>query len=692
MRTRFQSTALLVFLIMGNLCPANGQDAIRLNQIGFYPGGPKYAVAAGTAVSTFYLASTDLSDTVFTGTLGPARTWSHSGETVKLANFGTFQTPGTYVLLIPDLGVSHPFAIGNFVHQSLTRGALRGYYFARASTALAPEFAGAWSRPAGHPDTQVRVHASAATASRPVNTLISAPKGWYDAGDYNKYIVNSGISTYTVLALYEHFPEYYRDFDLHIPESGNNLPDILDEALWNIRWMRAMQDPNDGGVYHKLTTANFSGVVMPHQATATRYVVQKSTPAALDFAAVMAQTARIFREFETAMPGFADSCLAAARAAWNWARQNPDLRYEQGALNAAFDPDIHTGEYGDGNFNDEFQWAAAELFITTREDSFLTAHIHPVSGSFGVPWWGGVNTLGLYSLAVHRAEIAGAVDSSLVAAQLLNVADRLRGETGNSAYHVAMGAADGDFVWGSNSVAANQGMLLIQAYRLTGDRSYRDAALQNLDYLLGRNGVGYCFVSGFGGRSPRHPHHRPSEADGVADPVPGLLAGGPNPGRQDGCPDYIGTERARAYVDSWCSYASNEIAINWNAPLVYLSGAIEALFSPTGEPTGIRNDKSHNKPQGFGLRQNYPNPFNPATRLTFTLPVRGEVTLRVFDIRGTLIRVLQHTTLPPGAHEVVWDSTTDTGAPVSSGVYIAKLNFRAPGSRWADAIKMTIIR
>jgi len=121
----------------------------------------------------------------------------------------------------------------------------------------------------------------------------------------------------------------------------------------------------------------------------------------------------------------------------------------------------------------------------------------------------------------------------------------------------------------------------VVAYRLTADRSYLRHALGNLDYLLGRNATGYSFVTGFGGRSPLHPHHRPSAADGIDAPVPGLLVGGPNPGRQDGCA-YPVTAPDKAYVDDVCAYASNEVAINWNAPLVYLSAALEALQSEAG--------------------------------------------------------------------------------------------------------------
>jgi endoglucanase len=343
------------------------------------------------------------------------------------------------------------------------------------------------------------------------------------------------------------------------------------------------------------------------------------------------------------MPGFDQTCLNAALAAWRWARKNPNVRYNQNTLNAAYNPDIVTGEYGDSHFADEFQWAAAELFITTKADSFLTAY-NPLAGSFGVPAWPTVNTLGLYSLAFHRAKLGNAVDTTFAVLALLNLARRLRSQVANSAYHVVMGESNDDFVWGSNAVAANQGMVLIQAYQLTGDASFLEAAIQNLDYMLGRNAVGFCFVTGFGSKPSMRIHHRQSQADGIVDPVPGLLAGGPNPRREDGCSGYLGPERARSYVDEVCSYASNEIAINWNAPLVYVAGAIEALHSPTGKPAGVKDKKNGVVPDGFGLRQNYPNPFwsgatprfagNPSTKITYSLPTHSEVYLGVYNLSG----------------------------------------------------------
>ncbi|HET7458125.1 MAG TPA: glycoside hydrolase family 9 protein, partial [Gemmatimonadaceae bacterium] len=432
------------------------------------------------------------------------------------------------------------------------------------------------ARAAGHRDTAVLVHPSAASPSRPAGTRISSPLGWYDAGDYNKYVVNSGISTYTLLALYEHFPEYAAALRTDVPESDNALPDVLDEALWNLRWMLTMQDRADGGVYHKLTNAEFDRFEMPDQGLAPRYVVQKSTAATLDLAAVAAHASLVARRFPRELPGLADSLTRAATAAWAWARQHPDSVYDQKRLDAAYAPAINTGDYGDRRLDDELRWAAAELYLATRQDSFLVIAAPLAPPPADVPSWGAVRTLGLYSLLDHRPELPRGFDRAALERRLRVLADSLAAGARRSAYGVPVGEGAHDFVWGSNAVAANQGMALVQAYRLTRDTAYLSAATASLDYLLGRNAIGMSFVTGFGAKPPLRPHHRPSASDTVAAPVPGLLVGGPNPGQQDHCPGYPSRLPALSYVDSTCAYAANEIAINWNAPLAYLAVAVDA--------------------------------------------------------------------------------------------------------------------
>ncbi|QKZ11129.1 glycoside hydrolase family 9 protein [Spirosoma sp. KUDC1026] len=598
---KIKSVVLILYLLLASLLSSSAQlpvQAIRLNQLGFYPNAAKIAVLVTSAdtlqrLTTFQLLTEKSKKVVFTGQLSPVRTNAISGKKTRLADFSTYTKAGQYILLIPGVGHSYSFSIGPNVHRALAIGSIKSFYYQRTATDLPARYAGQWSRPAGHPDTNVLIHPSAASAGRPAGTVISSSRGWYDAGDYNKYIVNSGITMGTLLSLCEDFPAYVNTLSTNIPESSNALPDVLDEILWNLRWMLTMQDPADGGVYHKLTNPGFDAMIMPDKATKPRYVVQKSITATLDFAAVMAQAGRLLRAYNKQLPGLADSCTSAAIQAWNWSVKNPTMAYRQQVINQQVDPDISTGTYEDRDASDEWIWAAAELYVTTKDDAYYRAvNLFPDQAT-PLPGWPQVRTLAYYTLGRFSNTLTdlGKKDLPLVKQHLRILADSLIDNTDKQAFATVMGKSAKDFIWGSSSVAANQGIALLMAYRHTNSpnrKRYLHHALGNLDYLLGRNAVGYSFVTGFGAKTPMHPHHRPSVADGIVPPVPGLLSGGTNAraASQDKCAGYTTTLADEVFLDADCSYASNEIAINWNAPLVYLVAAIEALQheQPTSQP------------------------------------------------------------------------------------------------------------
>ncbi|KAA9132741.1 cellulase [Marinihelvus fidelis] len=541
-------------------------ERIQVNQVGFHPAAPKVAVVETGSARPFTVVDSESGEAVFSGETTESAQWPFSSGDVALADFSGLRAPGRYRVEVEGIGASHAFNIGDAVYAALSDAATKAYYYNRASTALPEAFAGRWARAAGHPDTQVMIHASAASAERPSGSVIASPRGWYDAGDYGKYIVNSGISTYTLLAALERDPGRYAARELGIPESGNGVPDLLDEVMWNIDWMLTMQDPNDGGVYHKLTTLNFVGEVMPADTHEQRYVVQKGTAAALNFAAVMAVASRVVGAYETTYPGRAAEMLAAAERAWQWAQAHPDLPYRQ-------PDDVKTGGYGDREFSDEFAWAAAEMFITTGDSRYWEAVDFAATGA-AVPGWSQVSGLAWMSLARHAGELADAADTALIGNRIVELADAVMATGRQSAWGVPLEKSD--FVWGSNSVVLNRAMMLLQAYDLAGNVDYLDGAQALLDWVLGRNPTGYSFVTGHGGKTPMHIHHRPSQADGVVDPVPGFVAGGPQPGQQDKC-EYPSKMAAESYVDHWCSYSTNEITINWNAPMVYVTGVLESI-------------------------------------------------------------------------------------------------------------------
>jgi endoglucanase len=540
-------------------------SAIKLNQVGYFANASKIVIVPSTNIVKFNVINANGS-IVLSGISSAPAVWEYSGEAVVQIDLSALNAVGQYSLEVEDSQQRASFSIKASPYDAMHKAAFKAYYINRASIKLLPEFAGDYARPMGHVDTQVLVHSSAATASRPEGTVISSPKGWYDAGDYNKYIVNSGISTYTLLLAYEHFTAYYDNKSLNIPESNNGIPDILDEIDWNLEWMSTMQDPNDGGVYHKLTTKNFTPIIMPHEGTEPRFVVQKSTAAALNFAAVMANASRLY---QATRPTLANKYLLQAIDAYSWALENPTQYYRQPS-------DIQTGEYGDNNVTDEFAWASAELYLTTQEPPFLE-NFDQYAQAAQVPSWAQVSALPYISMAFNnQADILFTEQQrQRYSTRLVDLANNIMQTYNTSAYKVAM--SEGDFVWGSNAVAMNRALVLWQAHKITQDEQYKVAAEELVNYVMGKNPTGFSFVTGFGEVSPIEPHHRQSVADEVLTPVPGFLVGGPHSGQQDSC-NYVSDLPAQSFLDDWCSYSTNEVTINWNAPLIYSLAQLEYLY------------------------------------------------------------------------------------------------------------------
>ena len=557
------SLALMIIAMSCSKLPQNHQHTgsadILTNQIGYPVDAAKKALIRGEA-ETFELKN-EKGETVFTGTTGENKYWELSGDSVRVADFSDFSTKGEYRLCVHGgKTCSDLFQIGESLYKDLADAALKSYYYSRCGVEIEEEYGGKWHWKAGHPDTSVMIHESAADENRPAGTVLSSPGGWYDAGDYGKYIVNSSITTWTILQSLVLNHSFHQQQNLNIPESGNELPDILDEALVNLKWMMTMQDPNDGGVYHKLTTKQFDGFIMPDQTNKQRYVVQKSTPAALDYAATMATAARILRGYQ--LDQLAEEMTESAIMAWEWAVKNPGKLYAQ-------PKDIATGAYSDKSDTDEWFWAASELFLLTGDQKYKNAmtkyYQKPIT-----PKWDVVHTLGIISLLTSdQPEEFKEMESDFIA-----YADMMLKKEAASPYLISMDK----FAWGSNSDVANDGMLKLVAYRLTKDKKYIASAQNDLDYILGRNATGYSFVTGFGHQTPMHPHNRIMASDGVEEPMPGYIAGGPNTNVMTDCQSenvVRSTFPAASYIDSQCSYSTNETAINWNAPLVFLTSGLE---------------------------------------------------------------------------------------------------------------------
>jgi len=554
-----------------SLCAAeNPTTAIKVDQVGYPADGPKVALVSAPG-ETFSLKRTSDNTVVLERKLGPPTLDADSGDMIQSADFSSVQEAGRYYLDVPGVGRSWNFSIGPNLYSRTYYLAMRAFYGQRCGTAvdLGPEFPG-YTHPACHLEGEF--HPSSGRQG-----LWDNIGGWHDAGDYGRYVVNSGISTGSLLWAWEMFGEKLKAIRLNLPESGNGSPDILNEARWNIEWMLKMQD-DDGGVWHKQTSVHFSGFVMPQddhlpsEVIGTGSAPYKSTCATADLASVAAIAARAYQPFDRE---FAAKNLDAARKAWAWTEKYPNLTFRN-------PPGISTGEYGDDQCNDERLWAAAELWRTTGEarygDFFLKNYqaFLPELDAAPAEGWREVAAMGLWTYALSDRKDANQEVQKDIRATSVAAANKIAQRTGNNPYHVSL--ATKDYVWGSNGVAASYGVQLLVANRFAPDRRLADAARDDLHYLLGRNTFSLSWVTQVGENPYRHPHHRPSGADNQAEPWPGMLSGGPNAGRQDAVLRALPANLppAKVYADQQASYASNEIAINWQAALVFLlAGELE---------------------------------------------------------------------------------------------------------------------
>ena len=222
---RLTKLTLFFLLFSWSLLALSQTGAIRINQVGYYPTANKIAVVVFTKASAFEVVNVADNTVELTGNLSPQVFWKDSGDSIKKADFSALTKIGTYKIRIPEFGESYPFEISNTVLRKAAYASLKSFYYQRSSYELKAPFAGLWARAAGHPDTQCILHSSTGKSGK-----ISSTGGWYDAGDYGKYVINAGISVATMLSFYENFNTFFADGTIHIPESGNGKNDLLDEV------------------------------------------------------------------------------------------------------------------------------------------------------------------------------------------------------------------------------------------------------------------------------------------------------------------------------------------------------------------------------------------------------------------------------------------------------------------------------
>ena len=569
-------------------------SAVRVNQHGYRATGPKRATVLSDAETPQPWEVRDSGGAVLAR--GETEVFGRDESVaagVHRVDFSELRTTGAGFTLVVGEETSYPFSVSNDLYGDLARDAMRYFLLARSGIALEADTAGAeYARPAGHLDVAPNRGDTAVGCQQPrwwysdwtCDRTFAVQGGWYDAGDHGKYVVNGGIAVHQLLDVWERAERagagaLFGDGTLNLPESGAGVPDVLSEARWELEWMLRMRVPDDmlyGGLYfHKVQDDGWTGLpLMPWLDDRPRQVHRPSTAATLNVAAAAAKGARLFTAYD---PAFAEALREAAEDAWQAALAYPDRI----AVNR--DGNEGGGPYDDDVLDDEFFWAAAELALTTGDDTYIEAlSTNPLTEKPGViaPFgWKDVATLGLIDLAM--------VDSDLTAREpareaLVVAAEKLLAEGEATAFGHLYVPAGGRYEWGSNSLVLNSLVVVATAYDITGEQRFRDAVFEGMDYLFGRNGVDLSYITGYGTSYAHNQHHRwmaPS-LDATLPPIPaGTVAGGPNSSIQDpvaqrmwpnGCPGQL------CYLDDIQAWSTNEMTINWNSALSWVAAWLAA--------------------------------------------------------------------------------------------------------------------
>ena len=543
---------------------------IAVNETGFEPTAEKIAVSDRPGV--FHIVNDPEGKQTETSVKVTERGYDASaGHNVYLLDLSGLVEPGIYHIESEDGDRSASFKVEEGVYRTLGNALAKFFYFQRCGMELEEKYAGPYSRKACHGYPSKLLYGE-------MQKLL--PKGWHDAGDYGRYVSAGAVAAAHLLYAYELFPDAFKD-TVNIPESGNGVPDILNECRYELEFLMSMQ-ADDGGAYHKVTPWVFSGLIMPDEEVCQQLIFPVTSMSTADLAAVLCLASRIYEAYD---PSFAAECLKRGRLSGEWLLAHPDntdFHNPEGCI---------TGEYTDPCDSDERMWAFAELLRTGADqynkslaeafDLYNRSHPHYDGRSeddgFG---WNDVSSLAALSVVFDPDHSAGDDMRESMRALIEERADSFLAMQ-DEGYPVSM--MPEDYIWGSNMVVTNRADVMLLAALIrekdTGEEAaekYRRAAGRQLHYILGMNAMDISYVTGFGEHAVKDPHNRSNIADGIDRPVPGQMSGGPCTWMAD---DMIKetasseTPPQKCYRDHHMSYSTNEIAVYWNSSLLFAVAA-----------------------------------------------------------------------------------------------------------------------
>lgn len=545
-------------------------NSIYINQLGYLPGSRKQFLT--TSKADYFKVVSIEKGTVFEGEVKLRKKNDKStGETVYVGDFSELYIEGSFYIELSNNEKSYQFLISKDIYNRVLKNVVKSYYFQRCGTSLTEELAGEFARPACHySDTEF--HPTTGIFGKK-----NVTGGWHDAGDYGRYITPGATALSAMLLGYELYPEKY--------ESVSGL--FYNEVMYEFNWMFKMQELNIdnqmcGAVHYMVNSPNY-GWAEPHKDSEKQYIMGYCSIATADFAAIMACASRLFSDSNAE---FSKKALERAKLAWSFIENNPPY-----PLDGFVRPEgMNTGGYAETRSNNIFTdlnklWPAVELFLTTGEEKYHSIAkelFRNRKSSYGSMSW--VDKTGFAEMKYVSSKNSN-IDVNLKKAlrkRLLKRCNRYLKNRSKSAFNVLLN--EKEYNWGSNSEVFNRAVQLLFGYTVTQNEDLKDAALDQLNYILGLNIIGISFISGLGTYYTKNIHHASFDNDGINYNFPGMMPGGPNKSVETSaelfdkalykaCPP--GTPGAKCYVDDVESFSSNENCITYSAPLI----SVAAFFS-----------------------------------------------------------------------------------------------------------------
>ncbi|MBO5449377.1 MAG: glycoside hydrolase family 9 protein [Ruminococcus sp.] len=526
---------------------------IKVNQIGYKTDGSKRALVTGfpdelkaNEGDAFEVVDKNSGETVYEGKLDLVEEYDmiYSGEKMLSADFSEFNSEGRYFIRLKDnvdIEASPSFDISDNVYEELLKNTMRYFYYQRANCDITEEFGGEFTRGDETPKD------FDAPLSSDRNVSIDVSGGWYDAGDVGKYVAPGATAVNTLMWAYKMFPDRFSDGQNNIPESGNGIPDILDEIKYELDFILKMQDKDSGGFYLKVKSQS------ERDEDGDRTVWQGDgdkclTNATADCTAVLAFGSTIFRDFDKT---YADTLISAAKKGWDYIDKNPDV--------------YTVTNYSGSDNNSSLFWACACMYYATGEsryNDYFKEHAEENHGYMkNGSYCHSVSSMAIYGYFTYMlcdnkddalaAEIAEKYDSWKTG--ILKKYD-------DNPWNISIDS--NSFWWGSfNIILGNAQDMYIgdKVFGLSTDDSEkisRDAS----DFILGVNAMRKCYITGMGedsisctfsnfwGKLPK-----------------GYMPGGIN--NQNG--NIISRFPIKSYADEPADWFTNENAIYWNAVMVF---------------------------------------------------------------------------------------------------------------------------